>query len=161
MRRILNVRHPVSVVVAAAFLVGCGEKISPEQACLDAERINFSDPHSVKVVKNLGKRWANDDGDYFWVRYSAANLAGGVQSSNMVCKRIADGAQWKRDETIENRAVEAMTAYVSKMSHMPLWDNPGSRTVAKAWAYAKVDDFPQDLQPAPPRQFTAEQMRPR
>jgi len=155
-----------SQTLLAAALVGlltaCGPGASPETACLDAERIKFNDPASVKAVKNLGKRWGADDGEHFWLRYTATNVMGGTVSSNMACSKDASGgSKWARDAVREHRASVALEAWAVA--------NYKDVTFARSWSkemvYDQVKAFPEDLRPASPLKSagpqSADAMRPR
>lgn len=142
---------------AVAALTGCGA--DPEVACLDSERIKFNDPSSVKVVQNLGKRWAADTGEHFWLRYSATNVVGGTVSSNMVCSRDeSGGTKWARDRIREQKAQQALEAWVQKNYRS---DDAFARNWAETAVYNEVKAFPQDLQPAPAVKPSSEPVRPR
>lgn len=97
--------YAVSAAIAlTAALAGCDTFQSKEQACLESVRLNFKDPDSLMLVKNLGRRGqtAKEGDTVFWLRHKAKNSYGAYTSENMACHKSLAG-KWERatiDETI-------------------------------------------------------------
>ena len=104
----MTTRKFISRQVLLAVLVGvaaCGSKSTPEEECLQSDRLSFKDPDSLKLVANLGDRGASPNGKgSFWLRYSATNSYGARTSANMACSLSVDG-HWSRSESLESTAV--------------------------------------------------------
>lgn len=118
---------------------------SPEQSCIDSFRLKLKDPSSAKIVKNLGKRWEADKGEYFWLRYSGTNSYGGVVSNNVVCAPdIFNKGKWVRDEVKEMQTELALSAWY-RVRH----GSDGTK-YARTMAYDETMAFPQDMKDVTP-----------
>ncbi|WP_341919112.1 hypothetical protein [Hydrocarboniphaga effusa] len=84
-----------------------------EWACLNAEKLNFKDPTSVKFVANLGKRGTDVSG--FWVRYLAKNSYGAYRQANILCYEGVYG--WERDAVGEFTVVSRVSVTLMKANH--------------------------------------------
>jgi hypothetical protein len=84
-------------LVLSLFLAGCFT--SSERQCLDSVVLEFKDPDSAKVIKNLGKRGMSNV-NFFWLRYAAKNSYGAFVSQNMACHKV--GEKWIRATEVES-----------------------------------------------------------
>ncbi len=114
----------LSVIILCAILSGCNSSEAPhflqskEMQCLQSEALNFKDPTSLKVVKNLGdRRGAIEpaDTDKFWLFYAAKNGYGAYGTQSMACEKTSQG--WIRSNNEETLArLDVYNSVLKKMN---------------------------------------------